>query len=97
VWGVAEEVDDQARAAADAVLAAVRGALRELEAIQDTAVRARAAGLVLREWAGEKSLPKEIRQQAVAYMHEQLGMDFPEIGAAIGTDRSRAWRIWKGM
>jgi hypothetical protein len=41
-------------------------------------------------------LAKEIRQQAVDILHRQ-GLDFPEIGEAIGTDRSRAWRIWKGM
>jgi hypothetical protein len=52
---------------------------------------------VLREWPAERTLPKEIRQQAIAVMHEQLGLDFPEIGEAIGVDRSRAWRIWKGM
>ncbi|RMB85609.1 hypothetical protein [Streptomyces shenzhenensis] len=90
------EERDEARAEADRVLAAVRAALRGLEAIPDAVVRARAAGLVLREWAGEKTLPKEIRQQAVDTLHEG-GMDFPEIGEAIGTDRSRAWRIWKGM
>lgn len=90
------EERDEAREAADAVLAAVRAALRGLEAIPDATVRARAAGLVLREWAGEKTLPKEIRQQAVDTLHEG-GMDFPEIGEAIGTDRSRAWRIWKGI
>ncbi|MGY0067698.1 hypothetical protein ACWZEH_12900 [Streptomyces sp. QTS137] len=90
-----EETDD-ARQAADDVLAAVRAALRRLEAIPDATVRARAAGLVLREWPAERTLPKEIRQQAVDTMHEG-GMDFPEIGQAIGTDRSRAWRIWKGM
>ncbi|WP_328934169.1 MULTISPECIES: hypothetical protein [unclassified Streptomyces] len=89
--------NDEAREAADAVLAAVKLALRGLEAIPDAAVRARAAGLVLREWAGEKTLPAAIRQQAVDYLHTQLGMDFPEIGEAIGTDRSRAWRIWKGL
>ncbi|WP_069773049.1 hypothetical protein [Streptomyces sp. LUP30] len=92
---MADEVDE-AREAADQVLAAVRAALRQLEAIPDAAVRARAAGLVLREWAGEKTLPAEIRRQAVDTLH-QGGMDFPEIGEAIGTDRSRAWRIWKGM
>ena len=92
---MAEETDE-ARAAADAVLAGVRAALRGLEAIPDATVRARAAGLVLREWPGERTLPKEIRQQAVNTLHEG-GMDFPEIGEAIGTDRSRAWRIWKGM
>jgi hypothetical protein len=92
---MADEVDE-AREAADAVLAAVKVALRGLEAIPDAAVRARAAGLVLREWAGEKTLPAAIRQQAVNTLHEG-GMDFPEIGAAIGTDRSRAWRIWKGL
>lgn len=91
------EEKDEARTAADAVLAGVRAALRELEAVSDPAVRATAAGLVLREWAGEKTLPKEIRQQAVAHMHEQLGMDFPEIGRLIGTDRSRAWQIYKGI
>jgi hypothetical protein len=90
------EERDEAREAADAVLAAVRLALRQLEAIPDAAVRARAAGLVLREWKGEQGLPAAIRQQAVDTLHEG-GMDFPEIGEAIGTDRSRAWRIWKGM
>jgi hypothetical protein len=89
--------EDKARAAADRVLGAVRSALRELEAIPDAAVRAQAAGIVLREWPAERTLPKEIRQQAIAVMHEQLGLDFPEIGEAIGVDRSRAWRIWKGM
>jgi hypothetical protein len=89
--------DDEARAAADRVLEAVRAALRGLEAIPDAAVRAQAAGLVLREWPAERGLATEIRQQAVAVMHEQLGLDFPEIGEAIGVDRSRAWRIWKGM
>ncbi|MFE3169311.1 hypothetical protein [Streptomyces sp. NPDC059224] len=92
---MAEETDE-AREAADAVLAGVRSALRGLEAIPDAAVRARAAGLILREWPGERTLAKEIRQQAVDTLHEG-GMDFPEIGEAIGTDRSRAWRIWKGM
>jgi hypothetical protein len=92
---MSDEVDE-AREAADAVLAAVKAALRGLEAIPDAAVRARAAGLVLREWAGEKTLPAAIRQQAVNTLHEG-GMDFPEIGEAIGTDRSRAWRIWKGL
>jgi hypothetical protein len=90
------EERDEAREAADAVLAGVRAALRGLESIPDAAVRARAAGLVLREWAGEKTLPAEIRQQAVDALHRQ-GLDFPEIGRLIGTDRSRAWRIWKGM
>ncbi|MFE0329052.1 hypothetical protein ACFW08_20165 [Streptomyces sp. NPDC058960] len=91
------EKRDEARAEADRVLEAVRAALRLLEAIPDAAVRARAAGLVLREWPGERRLASEIRQQAVDVLHTQLGMDFPEIGEAIGTDRSRAWRIWKGM
>ncbi len=90
------EERDEARVAADEVLAAVRAALRQLEAIDDAGVRARAAGLVLREWPGERTLPKEIRQQAVDALH-QGGMDFPEIAEVIGTDRSRAWRIWKGM
>ncbi len=90
------EERDEAREAADAVLAAVQAALRGLEAIPDAALRARAAGLVLREWPGQRTLAKEIRQQAVDTLHEG-GMDFPEIGEAIGTDRSRAWRIWKGM
>ncbi|MEV5659817.1 hypothetical protein [Streptomyces flaveolus] len=91
-----DEERDEARAAADEVLAAVRAALRQLEAIPDAAVRARAAGLVLREWPAQRGLASEIRQQAVDTLH-QGGMDFPEIGEAIGTDRSRAWRIWKGM
>ena len=90
------EERDEAREAADQVLAAVRAALRGLEAIPDAAVRARAAGLILREWPAERTLPKEIRQQAVDTLHRG-GMDFPEIGRLIGTDRSRAWRIWKGM
>ncbi|MFC9465188.1 hypothetical protein [Streptomyces coelicoflavus] len=90
------EERDEAREAADAVLAGVRAALRGLEAIPDAAVRARAAGLVLREWLPERGLAKEIRQQAVDALHAQ-GLDFPEIGRLIGTDRSRAWRIWKGM
>lgn len=90
------EESDEAREAADAVLAAVKAALRGLEAIPDATVRARAAGLVLREWPGQRTLAKEIRQQAVDTLHEG-GLDFPEIGEAIGTDRSRAWRIWKGM
>ena len=93
---MAEETDE-AREAADEVLAAVRQALRGLEAIPDAAVRARAAGLILREWPAERGLAKDIRQQAVDVLHSQQGLDFPEIGEAIGTDRSRAWRIWKGM
>ncbi|MGW0495064.1 hypothetical protein ACWD0Z_06375 [Streptomyces sp. NPDC003007] len=88
---------DEARAAADEVLEAVRAALRQLETIPDAALRARAAGLVLREWPGERTLAKEIRQQAVDSLHTGQGLDFPEIGRLIGTDRSRAWRIWKGM
>src|SRR5690606_33093095 len=95
VRGMSEETDD-ARQAADDVLAAVRDALRRLEAIPDATVRAKAAGLVLREWPAERGLASEIRREAVDTMHRG-GMDFPEIGAAIGTDRSRAWRIWKGM
>ena len=87
---------DEARARADEVFDAVRAALRRLEAIPDAEVRARAAGLELRDWAAERGLAKEIRQQAVATLHAQ-GLDFPEIGRLIGTDRSRAWRIWKGM
>ncbi|MFF9124377.1 hypothetical protein ACF09J_13885 [Streptomyces sp. NPDC014889] len=94
---MADEERDEARAAADEVLAGVRAALRGLEAIPDAAVRAQAAGLVLREWPGERGLATEIRQQAVAYLHEELGLDFPAIGRLIGTDRSRAWRVWKGM
>ncbi len=96
---MAEETDEArvAREAADRVLAAVREALRGLESIPDAALRARAAGLVLREWAGEKTLPKEIRQQAVDALHSGQGLDFPEIGRLIDTDRSRAWRIWKGL
>jgi len=90
------EESDDARQAADDVLSAVRDALRQLEAIPDAAVRARAAGLVLREWPAERGLASEIRREAVDILHRG-GMDFPEIGAAIGTDRSRAWRIWKGM
>src|SRR5690606_34897504 len=96
VCGMGEETDD-ARQAADDVLAGVRAALRRLEAIPDAAVRARAAGLVLREWPAERGLAKEVRQQAVDWMHREQGLDFPEIGRLIGTDRSRAWRIWKGM
>ncbi|MEU3962902.1 hypothetical protein AB0F42_24370 [Streptomyces buecherae] len=92
---MADEVDE-ARVAADRVLAAVREALRGLEAIPDATVRARAAGLVLREWKAEQGLPAEIRRQAVDALHRD-GLDFPEIGRLIGTDRSRAWRIWKGM
>lgn len=92
---MADEVDE-AQQAADAVLAGVREALRLLEAIPDAGVRARAAGLVLKAWPGEISLPKDIRQQAVQTMNE-AGMDFPEIGRVIGTDRSRAWRIAKGL
>lgn len=88
---------DEARAAADEVLEAVRAALRLLEAIPDAGLRARAAGLVLREWPAERGLASEIRQQAVDTLHSVQGLDFPEIGEAIGTDRSRAWRIWKGM
>ena len=94
---MADEMNAQARAEADRVLEAVRAALHLLEGIPDTSVRAIAAGLVLREWAGEKGLPKAIRQQAVAVMHEQYGMDFPEVAEVIGTDRSRAWKIYKGM
>ncbi|MBL1107372.1 hypothetical protein JK361_22660 [Streptomyces sp. 5-8] len=92
-----EQGTDEARAAADGVLEAVRAALRGLEAIPDAAVRARAAGLVLREWPAQRSLPKEIRQQAVDALHSGQGLDFPEIGELIDTDRSRAWRIWKGQ
>jgi hypothetical protein len=88
---------DEARVAADEVLEAVRAALRQLETIPDAALRARAAGLVLREWPGERTLAKEIRQQAVDALHSGQGLDFPAIGELIGTDRSRAWRIWKGM
>lgn len=88
---------DEARQEADRVFEAVREALRLLEGIPDAALRAKAAGLVLREWPGERTLPKEIRQQAVAHMHEQLGLDFPEIGRLIGTDRSRAWQIYRGI
>ena len=96
---MAEETQepDEARREADRVLAAVREALRQLETIPDAALRARAAGLVLREWPGQRTLAKEIRQQAVDALHTGQGLDFPEIGELIGTDRSRAWRIWKGM
>lgn len=90
------EERDEAREAADAVLAGVRAALRGLEAIPDAAVRAKAAGLILREWPAERGLAKEVRQQAVDALHGQ-GLDFPEIGRLIDTDRSRAWRIWKGQ
>lgn len=92
---MADEVDEAGEAAAR-VLAGVREALRLLEAVPDATVRARAATLVLKAWPAEIALPKDIRQQAVDTLH-QGGMDFPEIGRLIGTDRSRAWRIWKGM
>ena len=91
------EERDEAREAADAVFAAVREAVRGLEAIPDAALRARAAGLVLREWPAQRGLAKEIRQQAVDSLHTGQGLDFPEIGELIDTDRSRAWRIWKGL
>ncbi|WP_329291900.1 hypothetical protein [Streptomyces pseudovenezuelae] len=94
---MADEVNEQARAEADRVLEAVRVALSLLDGVQDTAVRAVAAGLVLREWPAQRGTAKEVRQQAVAYLHERLGMDFPEIGTVIGTDRSRAWKIYKGI
>jgi plasmid stabilization system protein ParE len=93
----ASAVDDgEAQRAAEQVLDAVRAAVRGLEAIPDAGVRARAAGLVLRAWKQEQALPSAIRQQAVDTLH-QGGMDFPEIGEAIGVDRSRAWRIWRGL
>ena len=96
---MAEETQepDEARAEADRVFEAVRAALRQLETIPDAALRARAAGLVLREWPGQRTLAKEIRQQAVDALHTGQGLDFPEIGELIDTDRSRAWRIWKGQ
>ncbi|MEU6496427.1 hypothetical protein ABZ890_39625 [Streptomyces sp. NPDC046984] len=96
---MAEETQetDGARAEADRVLEAVRDALHLLEAIPDAAVRARAAGLVAREWPGERRLASEIRQQAVDALHTDQGLDFPQIAELIGTDRSRAWRIWKGI
>lgn len=94
---MADEVNEQARAEADRVLEAVQAALRLLEGIPDTSVRAVAAGLVLREWPAQRGLAKDVRQQAVAYLHERLGMDFPEVAEVIGTDRSRAWKIYKGM
>lgn len=87
---------DEGREAADRVLVAVREALRLLEAVPDATVRAQAATLVLKAWPAEIGLPSEIRRQAVIAMHE-AGLDFPEIGRLIGTDRSRAWRIAKGM
>ncbi|MER6617530.1 hypothetical protein [Streptomyces xantholiticus] len=73
-----------------------RCALRLLESVPDATVRAKAAGLVLAEWPELHRLPKEIRQQAVQTMNDQ-DLDFPEIGRLIGTDRSRAWRIAKGI
>jgi hypothetical protein len=90
------EFSDEAHAAAERVAEAVREALRLLEAVPDASARAQAATLVLAAWPELHKLPREIRQQAVDALHIQ-GMDFPEIGGVIGTDRSRAWRIWKGM
>lgn len=93
----ASAVDDgEAQRAAEQVLQAVREAVRALEAIPDAGVRARAAGLVLRAWKAEQALPQAIRQQAFDALHRQ-GLDFPEIGRLTGTDRSRAWRIWRGL
>lgn len=93
----ASAVDDgEAQQVAEQVLQAVREAVRALEAVPDAGVRARAAGLVLRAWKQEQALPSAIRQQAVDALH-QGGLDFPEIGRLIGTDRSRAWRIWRGL
>jgi hypothetical protein len=76
-------------------VAAVRAAVRALEAIPDPTERATAATELLRAWPELHRLAREIREQAVGVMHEQ-GMDFPEIGRAIGVDRSRAWRIATG-
>jgi hypothetical protein len=76
---------------------ALWAAVRAFEAIPDANERARATSKVLRvEWPKLHRLLADIRQGAVEVMHEQ-GQDFPEIGRVIGTDRSRAWRIWKGL
>ncbi|WP_189892721.1 hypothetical protein [Streptomyces xantholiticus] len=93
---MADEVDDAARTAADETIAAVRVALRLLESVPHATVRAKAVGLVLAEWPELHRLPKEIRQQAAQTMNDQ-GLVFPEIGRLIGTDRSRVWRIAKGI
>lgn len=74
----------------------VRGALRALEQIADPTERAVAATALLREWPRLHREVGEVRIDAVRAMHSG-GKDFPEIGVAIGTDRSRAWRIWKGL
>ncbi|KAB8162936.1 hypothetical protein FH609_004210 [Streptomyces sp. 3MP-14] len=76
-------------------VAAVRTAVRALEAIPDATERATAATELLRGWPELHRLVREIREHAVMTMHGQ-GMDWPEIGRAIGVDRSRAWRIGHG-
>lgn len=73
----------------------VRALLLALEKIPSAADRARVATDLLRAWPELHSLVKDIRQQAVVTMND-AGMDFPEIGALLGVDRSRAWQISKG-
>ncbi len=84
-------------AAGHSALAAVRAALRSMAGMTDAEEKARVTTALLREWPALHAEVKEARQDAVDALHRGRGWDFPRIAKLIGTDRSRAWRIWKGM
>ncbi|WTC56865.1 GIY-YIG nuclease family protein [Streptomyces cellulosae] len=87
----------QHEAANHPAVAAVRAALRSVAGMADAAEKARVTTALLREWPALHREVKEARQDAVDSLHQGHGWDFPRIARLIGTDRSRAWRIWKGM
>jgi len=87
----------QHEAADHPALSAVRAALRAVAGMADAAEKARVTTALLREWPALHAEVKEARQDAVDALHRGRGWDFPRIAKLIGTDRSRAWRIWKGM
>lgn len=75
----------------------VRTALRTVAGMADAAEKARVTTALLREWPQLHGELRTARQDAVDALHRGHGLDFPKIAKLIGTDRSRAWRIWKGM
>lgn len=86
---------EQHESAEHPALAAVRGALRALERIEDFEERALVATALLREWPRLHREVREVRQDAVTFMNE-AGVDFPEIGRLLGVSRERAFHISQG-
>lgn len=75
---------------------AVRGAIDAIVAMSDPEARARAATAVLAAFTqGNEVLARARREDIIAM--RSTGMTYTQIGAVIGTSRSRAKQIESGM